>query len=275
MKMKKPFWSLAILIYFTASNLRLFGLPLIPMTPFSRKSHFSSALSSNSTVTHIHCYCSCLGDQLLVKVKELTSAKTLLPYEFCSLPYCQPDGLVSYAESLGEVLQDCRPQNSVFVVLLNVSSQYLAVLCNSVNHEDKNWPRLQTCNSNMSHKTLASASPQEVDELKSFSDLPTPVLSKGKYIVMLMILETKQESLAFHCGNLSGEMFSDHLRTSVYYVLIPILWLGNNSFIHILSHDRNDRLLVMLLEKAANRRQVICAAVLSEDGTLQDVTLLA
>lgn len=39
-----------------------------------------------------------------------------LPYEFYSLPYCQPDKIVSSAENLGEVLRGDRIDNSLYSV---------------------------------------------------------------------------------------------------------------------------------------------------------------
>jgi len=37
-----------------------------------------------------------------IKVNKLSSTKTQLPYEYYSLPFCQPETIVNKAENLGE-----------------------------------------------------------------------------------------------------------------------------------------------------------------------------
>ncbi|MED6107347.1 Transmembrane 9 superfamily member 10 [Stylosanthes scabra] len=54
------------------------------------------------------------GDPLMVKVKELTSTKTQLPYSYYSLPYCRPPQILDSAETLGKVLEGELIQNSLF-----------------------------------------------------------------------------------------------------------------------------------------------------------------
>ena len=56
------------------------------------------------------------GDKLNLKVNKLSSTKTQLPYEYYSIPYCQPDPIVSSAENLGEVLRGDRIENSLYEV---------------------------------------------------------------------------------------------------------------------------------------------------------------
>lgn len=53
---------------------------------------------------------------MLLKVNKLTSTKTQLPYEYFSLPYCQPRKIVSSAENLGEVLRGDRIETSPYEV---------------------------------------------------------------------------------------------------------------------------------------------------------------
>ena len=50
------------------------------------------------------------------KVNSLTSDKTALPFEYYSLPYCQPGEIVSSAENLGEVLRGDRIFNSLYQI---------------------------------------------------------------------------------------------------------------------------------------------------------------
>lgn len=53
---------------------------------------------------------------MLLKVNKLTSTRTQLPYEYFSLPYCQPRKIVSSAENLGEVLRGDRIETSPYEV---------------------------------------------------------------------------------------------------------------------------------------------------------------
>ncbi|MED6147537.1 Transmembrane 9 superfamily member 10 [Stylosanthes scabra] len=72
-----------------------------------------------------------LGDPLMVKVKELTSTKTQLPYSYYSLPYCRPAQILDSAETLGKVLEGELIQNSPFLFRMGVS-QKCQVVCRIV-----------------------------------------------------------------------------------------------------------------------------------------------
>ena len=73
-----------------------------------------------------------------MKVNQLSSIKTQLPYSYYSLPFCKPGTIVDSAENLGEVLRGDRIENSLYVVSLCRTSisaplftcvcQYLAVV---------------------------------------------------------------------------------------------------------------------------------------------------
>ncbi|CAL5048978.1 unnamed protein product [Urochloa decumbens] len=54
-------------------------------------------------------------DPLAVKVNQLSSIKTQLPYSYYSLPFCKPGTIVDSAENLGEVLRGDRIENSLYV----------------------------------------------------------------------------------------------------------------------------------------------------------------
>ena len=67
--------------------------------------------------------CVCRGgwlqnDLLAVKVNQLSSVKTQLPYSYYSLPFCRPDTISSSAENLGQVLRGDRIWNSPYLVIL-------------------------------------------------------------------------------------------------------------------------------------------------------------
>ena len=56
-----------------------------------------------------------------LKMNKLSSAKTQLPYEYYSLPYCRPPQIISSAENLGEVLRGDRIVNSKYQVRISCS----------------------------------------------------------------------------------------------------------------------------------------------------------
>eukprot|EP01025_Chloroclados_australasicus_P056743 TRINITY_DN70596_c0_g1_i1.p1 TRINITY_DN70596_c0_g1~~TRINITY_DN70596_c0_g1_i1.p1 ORF type:complete len:675 (+),score=56.16 TRINITY_DN70596_c0_g1_i1:113-2026(+) len=56
------------------------------------------------------------GAEIGIKVNKLSSTKTQLPYEYYSLPYCQPQKIQSTAENLGEVLRGDRIDNSLYKI---------------------------------------------------------------------------------------------------------------------------------------------------------------
>ncbi|KAJ6655895.1 hypothetical protein lerEdw1_004665 [Lerista edwardsae] len=64
---------------------------------------------------------------------KLTSSRTQLPYEYYSLPFCQPGKITYKAENLGEVLRGDRIVNTPFQVFMNAEKK-CEVLCNVPNH---------------------------------------------------------------------------------------------------------------------------------------------
>ena len=57
------------------------------------------------------------NDLLAVKVNQLSSIRTQLPYTYYSLPFCRPDTIINSAENLGQVLRGDRIENSPYVVI--------------------------------------------------------------------------------------------------------------------------------------------------------------
>ncbi|OLQ05859.1 Transmembrane 9 superfamily member 4 [Symbiodinium microadriaticum] len=51
-----------------------------------------------------------------MKVNKLTSVKTQLPYDYYTLPFCQPKSILSSAENLGEILEGDRIENSPYEI---------------------------------------------------------------------------------------------------------------------------------------------------------------
>ena len=62
------------------------------------------------------------------QVNKLTSTKTQLPYEYYSLPFCQPDNVENVAENLGEVLRGDRIMNSHYELKMRVE-ETCKILC--------------------------------------------------------------------------------------------------------------------------------------------------
>ncbi|NXX66926.1 TM9S4 protein, partial [Spizella passerina] len=72
------------------------------------------------------------NDPVEIKAVKLTSSRTQLPYEYYSLPFCQPSKITYKAENLGEVLRGDRIVNTPFQVSMNVEKK-CEVLCNFPN----------------------------------------------------------------------------------------------------------------------------------------------
>ncbi|KAF0898370.1 hypothetical protein E2562_007215 [Oryza meyeriana var. granulata] len=60
------------------------------------------------------------GDEVLVKVNELTSIRTQIPYSYYSLPFCKPDNLVDSAPTIWQLLHGDRQQMSPFLFEMRV-----------------------------------------------------------------------------------------------------------------------------------------------------------
>jgi len=62
------------------------------------------------------------GEKVEIRVHKLSSPKTHLPYDYYSLPFCEPPGgKIRVAENLGEVLHGSIIQNSPYEVLMGKS----------------------------------------------------------------------------------------------------------------------------------------------------------
>ncbi|CAD5210142.1 unnamed protein product [Bursaphelenchus xylophilus] len=65
-----------------------------------------------------------IGDVIEVKGIKLTSIKSVVPYEYYSLPFCKPNGQVHYkSENLGEVMRGDRIVNTPFDVYMKTDSK--------------------------------------------------------------------------------------------------------------------------------------------------------
>lgn len=68
------------------------------------------------------------GEMVELKVNKLDSTVTQLPYDFYSLPFCQPDRVEEAAENLGEVLSGDRIENSAYIIITKMSRE-CEILC--------------------------------------------------------------------------------------------------------------------------------------------------
>lgn len=73
---------------------------------------------------------------------KLSSPKTHLPYDYYSLPFCQPEQSVRFAENLGEVLHGARIQNSAYEIYMGKSEFRIA--CRSVLTKEQKVRRQQS-----------------------------------------------------------------------------------------------------------------------------------
>lgn len=56
------------------------------------------------------------GEEIVAKVEKLSSIKTQLPYNYYSLPFCEPAEIENFAENLGEILRGDRIESSAFKI---------------------------------------------------------------------------------------------------------------------------------------------------------------
>uniref|UniRef100_A0AAY5EK71 Transmembrane 9 superfamily member n=1 Tax=Electrophorus electricus TaxID=8005 RepID=A0AAY5EK71_ELEEL len=76
------------------------------------------------------------NDPVEIKAVKLTSSRTQLPYEYYSLPFCQPTNIVYKAENLGEVLRGDRIVNTPYQVWMNQDKK-CELVCGKVNEPTK------------------------------------------------------------------------------------------------------------------------------------------
>eukprot|EP00931_Biecheleriopsis_adriatica_P105982 TRINITY_DN804_c0_g1_i1.p1 TRINITY_DN804_c0_g1~~TRINITY_DN804_c0_g1_i1.p1 ORF type:complete len:628 (+),score=125.06 TRINITY_DN804_c0_g1_i1:77-1960(+) len=66
-----------------------------------------------------------------LKVNKLTSVKTQLPYDYYTLPFCQPKTIMASAENLGEILEGDRIENSPYEIFMR-KDEICKILCKIV-----------------------------------------------------------------------------------------------------------------------------------------------
>ncbi|CEO96034.1 Transmembrane 9 superfamily member [Plasmodiophora brassicae] len=68
------------------------------------------------------------GEPIDLKVKELNSVQTQLPYDYYDLPFCRPPEIKHFAENLGEVLSGDSIENSPYEIKMGMP-ETCKVLC--------------------------------------------------------------------------------------------------------------------------------------------------
>jgi len=68
------------------------------------------------------------GEPVDLKVNKLDSVKTQLPYDYYSLPFCQPDKITEVSENLGEVISGEKIESSAYNIRMR-KTESCKVLC--------------------------------------------------------------------------------------------------------------------------------------------------
>nr|XP_039252288.1 transmembrane 9 superfamily member 4-like [Styela clava] len=76
------------------------------------------------------------GDTVEIKAVKMTSSKTQLPYEYYTLPFCQPSSIEHKTENLGEVLRGDRIVNTLFKAVMKKPTP-CTVMCTSEKFDGK------------------------------------------------------------------------------------------------------------------------------------------
>merc|ERR1719295_295854 len=81
-----------------------------------------------------------VGDSIEVRAIKMTSSKTQLPFEYYSLPFCQPkSGSVEYkSQNLGEILRGDRITNTAYNLEMDKGVK-CKVLCSSSDGGPSVW----------------------------------------------------------------------------------------------------------------------------------------
>lgn len=69
------------------------------------------------------------GNKIDVKVNRLDSTRTQIPYDYYSLPFCQPEPIEESSENLGEILSGDKIENSLYLVNMKETAN-CRILCN-------------------------------------------------------------------------------------------------------------------------------------------------
>ncbi|KAF8391720.1 hypothetical protein HHK36_024029 [Tetracentron sinense] len=87
--------------------------------------------------SYMHTYST--GEAILAKVNSLTSIETELPFNYYSLPYCEPSGgIKKSAENLGELLMGDQIDNSPYRFQMNINESVFLCTTKALNeHEVK------------------------------------------------------------------------------------------------------------------------------------------
>jgi transmembrane 9 superfamily protein 2/4 len=138
------------------------------------------------------------GDELAIKTTKLVSRKSVLPYNYYSLPFCRPKKMRKYPENLGELLSGARVYSTPFQVQM-LTDVKCAVLCKR---------RLR----NREAHVLAQRIRQEYRVLLQLDNLPVgePVYADGQKIGI-------ERGYPLGVADAAGTYLNNHLSFTIYY----------------------------------------------------------
>lgn len=146
--------------------------------------------------------------QVEVLVNKLDSVKTQLPYDYYSLPFCEPvEGLVRSSENLGEYLEGDRIENSPYVVKMK-SEESCKLLCR------------RTLNQKEAKHVFSMI--KDEYSVNMISD-NMPAFTKHLYEINGKLVDTYEEgyALGFTGSDGHGETgkvyFNNHIRFNFHY----------------------------------------------------------
>jgi len=138
------------------------------------------------------------GAALTIKTTKLVSSKSVLPYNYYSLPFCRPKKLKKYPENLGELLSGARIYSTPFEVRM-LEDKTCAVLCRR---------RLRERDANI----LAQRIRQEYRVLLQLDNLPVgePIYGEGQKIGI-------ERGYPLGVADAAGTYLNNHLSFKIYY----------------------------------------------------------
>lgn len=138
------------------------------------------------------------GAELSIKTTKLVSRKSVLPYNYYSLPFCRPKKIRKYPENLGELLSGARVYSTPFQARM-LEEKKCAVLCKR---------RLRDRDAHV----LAQRIRQEYRALLQLDNLPVgePLYADGQKIGI-------DRGYPLGTADAAGTYLNNHLSFTIYY----------------------------------------------------------
>lgn len=117
--------------------------PLIPLS--SSVPTCSASISTPTKAHHGHPFVRCMRWNTHRKVNKLDSADTQIPYDYYSLPFCQPSTIKLASENLGEVLSGDRIENSPYELNFGIDETCKILCKKDYSHDELEVGRTCLC----------------------------------------------------------------------------------------------------------------------------------